>query len=115
MRLIVVCLAALVIAAPSACAAILNVNLGTADAFAVLAGSTVTNTGPTVITGNLGVSPGSAITGFPPGLVIGTTYAAEAVALQAQADLTTAYNSAGGATCGTNLTGSDLGGLILTS
>src|ERR1041385_250276 len=61
--------------------------LGTTQSFAVLAGSTVTNTGPTVVTGDLGVSPGSAVTGFPPGLVNGgTIQAGNAVALQAQND-----------------------------
>ncbi len=68
------------------------VGLGTATSFAVLAGTTVTNTGPSIVSGDLGVSPGTAITGFPPGIVInGTEHAADAVALQAQNDLTTAY------------------------
>ncbi|MEU4836537.1 ice-binding family protein, partial [Streptosporangium sp. NPDC023615] len=70
------------------------VELGTAGAFAVLAASTVTSTGPTVLTGDLGLSPGTSVTGFPPGTVIGTVYAADATAAQAQADLTTAYNDA---------------------
>jgi hypothetical protein len=97
--------------------------LGTAGAFSVLAGSTVTNTGPTVISadsgvgGNLGVSPGSAITGFPPGIVNppGTQHAADAVAGQAQADLTVAYNTAAGLPCDSNKTDQDLGGLTLTT
>lgn len=73
------------------------VGLGTADTFAVLAGSTVTNTGPSVVGGNVGVNPGSAIVGFPPGTVVGGTFHAnDAVALQAQNDLTTAYNDAAG-------------------
>jgi hypothetical protein len=46
-----------------------SVNLGTAGSYAVLAGSTVTNTGSSVLTGNLGVWPGTAVTGFPPGIV----------------------------------------------
>lgn len=92
-----------------------TVNLGTGENFAVLGASTVTNTGSSVITGNLGVSPGTAITGFPPGLVNdGTIHAADAVALQAQSDLTTAYNNAAGQSCDTDLTGQDLGGLTLT-
>jgi hypothetical protein len=88
--------------------------LRTAAQFAVLAGSTVTNTGPSIVDGDLGVSPDSAITGFPPGIVTGTIHDADAVAAQAQSDLTTAYNSAAGESCGTNLTGQDLGGLTLT-
>ncbi len=70
------------------------VNLGTAASFAVLAGTTVTNTGPSTINGDLGVSPGSAVTGFPPGTLNGTQHDADAVALQAQSDLTSAYNDA---------------------
>lgn len=73
------------------------VGLGTAKSYAVLAGTTVTNTGPTKISGDLGLSPGkaAAITGFPPGLVSnGSQHAADAVALQAQAALKTAYDDA---------------------
>ncbi|MDQ3055134.1 MAG: ice-binding family protein, partial [Actinomycetota bacterium] len=64
----------------------------TALSFAVLAGSTVDNTGPSVINGDLGgTKPGEAITGFPPGIVNGDLHAADPVALQAQSDLTAAY------------------------
>src|SRR3954451_19376117 len=59
------------------------VNLGTTASYAVLAGTTVTNTGPTLVTGNLGLSPGSAVTGFPPGLVSGgVQHVADAQAVQ---------------------------------
>lgn len=96
-------------------AALAQVNLGTAQSFAVLGGSTVTNTGSSVITGNLGVSPGSSVSGFPPGTVVGgSIHAADAAAGQAQADLTTAYNAAAGMPCGVDLTGQNLGGLVLT-
>lgn len=96
-------------------AAFAQIPLGTAQSFAVLGGSTVTNTGATIITGDLGVSPGSAVTGFPPGVVTGgSIHAADAVAGQAQADLTTAYNTAAGTPCNVDLTGQDLGGMVLT-
>lgn len=91
------------------------VNLGTARQFAVLGASTVTNTGPSIINGDLGVSPGLAVVGFPPGIVNGTIHEGDAVAAQGQADLTTAYNTAAGLPCDDNLTGQDLGGLTLTS
>ncbi|MBW3670846.1 MAG: DUF3494 domain-containing protein, partial [Acidobacteria bacterium] len=90
-------------------------SLGTAENFGVLAGSTVTNTGPTIIQGDLGVSPGTAVTGFPPGTVTGTIHVNDAVAQQAQADITTAYNALAGLACNTDLTGQDLGGMTLTA
>ncbi len=91
------------------------VGLGTASSFAVLAGSTVTNTGPSVISGDVGVSPGTAVIGFPPGTVTnGTIHAADAVAAQAQADTTTAYNDAAGRTPSTPVT-ADLGGQTLVA
>ncbi len=108
-------LAALLAIAPfHAAMAQLAPDLGTAESFAVLGASTVTNTGPTIVTGDLGVSPGTAITGFPPGIVIGgTIHAADAVADEAQTDTTTAYNNLAGQACDFNLTGQDLGGLTL--
>lgn len=75
-------------------AASTTVPLGTAANFAVLAGSTITNTGATTINGDLGLSPGTAVTGFPPGTVDGTGDIADAAAVQAQNDLTIAYNDA---------------------
>ena len=91
--------------------------LGSAGTFAVLAGSTVTNTGvTTTIQGDVGVSPGAAITGIPAGQPSpGSIHAADATAATAQADLTTAYNDLAGRACGTTLTGTDLGGLTLAA
>jgi hypothetical protein len=73
----------------------------------------VTNTGPTVINGDLGVYPGLAVTGFPPGIVNGTIHVANAFADNAQNDVTTAYIALD-QPCDSNLTGQDLGGLTLT-
>jgi len=106
-------LLALALLATTALAAQPPVGLGTADSYAVLAGQTVTNTGPSTVNGDLGVTPGAAITGFPPGTVNGTVHAADAVALQAQSDLTTAYNDAAGRTPPAAVP-ADLGGLTLT-
>ena len=80
--------------APGAKADTGPVSLGTAANYAVLAASTVTNTGATTITGNLGLSPGTSVTGFPPGQVTGSIDAADSAALHAQNDLTAAYNAA---------------------
>ncbi|MEN3315477.1 MAG: hypothetical protein V7605_1711, partial [Acidimicrobiaceae bacterium] len=89
------------------------IDLGTANTFAVLAGSTVTNTGPSVVSGDLGVSPGSAVTGFtgPPNgtIVNGTLHATDGPAQTAQSDLTTAYNAAAALTPCTDETGKVLG------
>ena len=91
-------------------------SLGSAQSFAVLAGSGVTNTGPTVVTGDLGSNPTPAITGFPPGLVVsGAIHAADAVALAAQNSTTTAYNNLAGQPCTLDLTGENLGGKTLTA
>jgi type VI secretion system secreted protein VgrG len=82
--------------------------------FGVLGASAVTNTGNTVIDGDLGVYPGTSITGFPPGLVNGTTYDGDAVAMQAQSDALAAYNFFAGLSSNGNLSGQNLGGLDLT-
>jgi hypothetical protein len=99
----------------SASAAIVApVPLGTTSSFSVLAGSTVANTGPTTMDRNLGLSPGSSVTGFPPGTVNppATMEVANAVAVQAQSDLTTAYDNAAGRPLDAT-TGADLAGLTL--
>ena len=91
-----------------------DINLGTAASFAVLGASTVTNTGPSVLNGDLGLYPGTSITGFPPGIVNGTTHIDDGVAMGAQADALTAYNVLAGLSSTANLTGMNLGGLTLT-
>ncbi|MHB8458173.1 MAG: ice-binding family protein [Acidimicrobiales bacterium] len=90
------------------------VGLGKAASFAVLAGTTVTNTGSSVVSGDLGVSPGTSITGFPPGVVInGAQHSADTLAGQAQSDLTTAYIDAASRTPA-NTVSTDLGGQTLS-
>ena len=75
-----------------------SIGLGEASSFAVLAGSTVTNTGPSVIDGNVGVAPGLAVVGFPPATLVGSSLIySGAPAATPQLDLTTAYNAAAGA------------------
>jgi hypothetical protein len=98
-----------VMAQTVAMAATTPVGLGTAGSFAVLAGAGVTNSGPTVVNGDLGTSPNPSITGFPPGVVNGAIHPADAVALQAKNDLTTAFNDAAGRTPFTNVA-AQLGG-----
>ncbi len=87
--------------------------LGSADAFGILGASTVTNTGPSVVYQDLGLWPGNSITGFPPGVVLGTVHNNDAVAMQAQADALNGYNYLAGLSSTQNLTGQDLGGLTL--
>lgn len=91
-----------------------SVNLGTAGNYSALAGSTVTNTGSSVLSGDLGLSPGTSVIGFPPGSVKGTINIANGPAGQAQSDLTTAYNTAMGLSPTHALTGQNLGGMTLT-
>jgi uncharacterized repeat protein (TIGR01451 family) len=89
-------------------------SLGTAASFVGLAGSTFTNTGSGIYYGNVGTSPGSSITGFPPGQVLhGAIYRGGAVPTQAQLDATNAYTVLGLESCSADLTGQDLGGMTL--
>ena len=96
-----------------AAAAQATVDLGLATPFAVLGGSTVTNTGPSVLNGNLGLSPGSSVTGFPPGIVNGASDVTDATAANAQSALTTTFNFAASATPSDSVNYSELGGLSL--
>jgi hypothetical protein len=108
--------AVLAFAALPALAVAAPVDLGTASPFVVLGGSTVTNTGPSVLNGDLGVSPGTSLPGFGlPAVVNGATHNNDAVAAQAQSDVTTAYNVAAGTPVlpANDLSGADLGGLTL--
>ncbi|HYQ65014.1 ice-binding family protein [Actinophytocola sp.] len=90
------------------------VGLGTTATYSVLGGQAVTNTGPSVLNGDVGVSPGTAITGFPPGITGGTLHSADAAAGGAQSDLVIAYNDAAGRAPIATITG-DLGGTTLTA
>lgn len=89
--------------------------LGGTENFAVLAGAAVTNTGATTIVGDLGLSPGTSVAGFPPGILNGTLRVNDVLATQAKLDLTTAYNEAAGRISKdmVSLSG-NIGGLTLT-
>jgi hypothetical protein len=89
------------------------VALGSAATFGVLAGATVTSTGFTIVNGDLGSGPGTAVDGFPPGTVSGTIHAGDPVAAQAEADLTTAYNDAAGRATAPITVAGNLGGQTL--
>ncbi|MFZ3341604.1 MAG: ice-binding family protein [Terriglobales bacterium] len=90
-----------------------SVPLGSACTFGILAATpVVSNNGPTVVTGDIGIWPASSITGFPPGTLTGTEYAGDAVAQTAQGDLTVAYDYAAGAAGGAILP-ADIGGETL--
>ena len=95
--------------------------LGTAASFAILAGTTITNNlapSTTVVTGDVGVSPGTAITnmtGPPNGTIVGATHTgSDPVAISAKNDLTTAYGVAASSPCNFNKTGQNLGTQTLT-
>ena len=90
-----------------------NPVLGTAATYGILAGSTVTCVTGGTINADVGVSPGSTTTGFPPCIITGSTQLATAASAQAQVDLTAAYNYLAGRPCGTIVTPADLGGRTL--
>jgi hypothetical protein len=117
-RLAIALAACLGVAALPGAAQAAPVNLATVSPFVVLGGATVTNTGPSVLNGDLGVAPGTALVGFGlPAVVNGATHANDAVAHQAQADLTTAYDVAAGQAVppANDLTGTDLGNRTLAA
>jgi hypothetical protein len=92
-----------------------TVQLAGASTLAVLAGSAISSTGATNITGNMGLSPGTSIGGFPPGILVGTQHINDNIATQAKLDLTAAYNDAAGRTATDIVTISgNIGGLTLT-
>ena len=92
---------------------ILPVNLTCAEGFATLAGSTITSTGPTIVNGDVGLSPGSALVGFPPGIINGVVHVNDPIANNAKGCLTAAFNDAAGRAPGASVAG-NIGGLTLT-
>lgn len=91
------------------------VPLGSISSIAILAGAEITNTGATNVTGDMALSPGTSIGGFPPGILTGTKHINDAIATQAKLDLTAAYNDAAGRTATDIVTLSgNIGGLTLT-
>ncbi len=91
----------------------LAIDLGCAAPFAILAGSTITNTGPSIITGDVGLSPGSALIGFPPGIINGTQEITTPIAAAAKLCLTAAYIDGQGRSLNAISLPGQLGGLTL--
>lgn len=92
-----------------------DIPLGAADNFAILAGSGITNTGASVINGDLGLSPGTSVGGFPPGILNGTLHINDSVANQSKMDIIAAYDNAKNRTATDIVTLSgNIGGLTLT-
>jgi hypothetical protein len=89
--------------------------LGTASTFGILAGSTVTCISAGTVNADIGISPGTALVGFGPCVFTGTTHLADAVAAQAQLDLTSAYNTLANLPCGTVVGTANIGGSTLPS
>lgn len=89
-----------------------KVSLGTADNFAILAGSAITNIGSSVVNGDLGLSPGTSVTGFPPATLNGTQHVSDTLAIQAKTSLTNTYTDASNRTPVT-IIGTELGGTTL--
>jgi hypothetical protein len=89
-----------------------SVSLGTADNFAILAGSAITNTGSSVISGDVGISPGTAVTGFPPAVLNGVQHVADAQAIQAKTSITSTYTDASNRTPITSI-GTELGSAVI--
>ncbi len=91
------------------------ITLSASSGLVVLAGSSITSTGATKITGDMGLSPGTSVGGFPPGILTGTLHINDAISTQAKLDLTAAYNDAAGRTSTDIVTLSgNIGGLTLT-
>ncbi|MBA3535380.1 MAG: DUF3494 domain-containing protein [Tatlockia sp.] len=103
------------ISTPSALSPFFPCALGTTSTYGVLAGTTITNTGSTTINGDLGLSPGNAVVGFPPGFVTGAQHISDAAAAQAQLDLTALYTCLAEQTCNIDIGTDDQAGETLTS
>ena len=88
-------------------------DLGAAANFEIISSQGVTNSGPTVVLGNIALSPLTTITGFPPGVVIGSVHYNDSLAMQAMAAANAAYNNLAGQAFTSNKTGLDLGGMTL--
>jgi len=87
--------------------------LASSSDYVILAGSAITSTGATNITGDMGISPGSSLGGFPPGIIVGVQHVNDADATTAKLDLTTAYNSAAGRTLAPVSVAGNVGGRTL--